>query len=152
MQPTSTPVIKPKPAQRQHGTRAARRAWGFDRRTNESRRLIEIMRDLSRESGVQFDMSDAVLRRAAELSLAAEFARRDLIRGAPGVDTDLLLRLEGLASRSMRDLHSRARAKPRHVAKKPVLFVHPQQLATRDRFEMQRDHADMPAVDILHVG
>jgi hypothetical protein len=112
MQPTSTPVIEPKPAQRQHGTRAARRAWGFDRRTNESRRLIEIMRDLSRESGVQFDTADAVLRRAAELSLASEVARRDLLRRAPGIDVDLLLRLEGCAARALRDLHSRARAKP----------------------------------------
>jgi hypothetical protein len=112
MQPTSTPVTQPKPAQRPPGTRAARRAWGFDRRTNESRRLIEIMRDLSRESGVQFDTADAVLRRAAELSLASEVARRDLLRRAPGIDVDLLLRLEGCAARAQRDLHSRARAKP----------------------------------------
>jgi hypothetical protein len=112
MQPTSTPVTQPKPAQRPPGTRAARRAWGFDRRTNESRRLIEIMRDLSRESGVQFDTADAVLRRAAELSLASEVARRDLLRRAPGIDVDLLLRLEGIAARAQRDLHTRARSKP----------------------------------------
>jgi hypothetical protein len=112
MQPTSTPVTEPKPAQRQHGTRATRRAWGLDKRTSESRRLIAIMQDLARESGIPLDMTDAVLRRAAELSLASEIARRDLLRRAPGIDVDLLLRLEGCAARAQRELHIRARAKP----------------------------------------
>jgi hypothetical protein len=121
MQPTNTPVIKPKPAQRQHGTRAGRRAWGFDRRTNESKRLFAIMQDLARESGIPLDMTDAVLRRAAELSLASEVARRDLLRRAPGIDVDLLLRLEGCAARAQRDLHSRARAKEAHGPVTPTL-------------------------------
>jgi hypothetical protein len=112
MHADSNPVTEPKPTQRQPGTRAARRAWGFDRRTNESKRLLAIMRDLSRESGVPLDTADAVLRRAAELAVCAAQGRIDLLRRAPGIDIDLCLRMEGLASRAMRDLHSRARAKP----------------------------------------
>lgn len=112
MQADSTPDSAPKPARHHLGVRATRRAWGFDRRTNESRRLLAIMRDLASESGITFDTGNAVLRRAAELSLAAEVARRDLLRRVPGIDVDLVLRLEGCAQRSVRDLHMRARAKP----------------------------------------
>jgi hypothetical protein len=111
MHETSTPVTQPKPAQRQHGTRAARRAWALDRRTNESKRLIAAMEDLARQTGVPFDLGDGLLRRAAELAVCAAQGRIDLLRRAPGIDIDLCLRMEGLASRAARELHSRARAK-----------------------------------------
>jgi hypothetical protein len=101
-----------KSAQRPPGTRAARRAWGLDARTAVSRRLIAVMHDLARQTGVPFDMDDALLRRAAELAVCAAQGRVDLLRRAPGIDVDLCLRLEGCASRAVRELHSRARSKP----------------------------------------
>jgi hypothetical protein len=66
------------------------------------------MQDLASESGIEFDTADAFLRRAAELSLACEIGRRDLIRGSAGIDVDLVLRLEGIAARAVRD-HMRER-------------------------------------------
>jgi hypothetical protein len=102
-----------KGAQRPPGVRAARRNWGLDRRTNTSKRLLATMKDLARQCDVAFDANDALLRRAAELAVAAEVGRRDLLRGANnGINVDLLLRLEGCAARATRDLAARARAMP----------------------------------------
>jgi nucleotide-binding universal stress UspA family protein len=74
--------------------------------------LRVVMQDTARQSGVPFDIGDALLRRAAELAVAAEVARRALIRREAGVNIDHVLRLEGISARAMRDLCSRARAKP----------------------------------------
>jgi nucleotide-binding universal stress UspA family protein len=70
------------------------------------------MLDIARQSGVPFDIGDALLRRAAELAVAAEVGRRALIRGEAGINVDHVLRLEGISTRAMRDLCSKVKANP----------------------------------------
>jgi nucleotide-binding universal stress UspA family protein len=112
MRAHSAEVAATNPTARPPGVRASRRAWGLDRRTAASKRLRVVMQDIARQSGVPFDIGDALLRRAAELAVAAEVGRRALIRGEAGINVDHVLRLEGISARAMRDLCSRARAKP----------------------------------------
>jgi hypothetical protein len=99
-------------ARRAPGARVGRRRWGLDGRTYMSRRLHAVMADLAHQYGIVLDISDAILRRAGELTIAAEQARLALIRHEPGISIDHLLRLEGLASRACRDLATRAKAAP----------------------------------------
>jgi hypothetical protein len=50
--------------------------------------------------------------RAAQLALAAEQARRQLIRNAPGASVEGLVKLENLARRAALDVNNKAKAKP----------------------------------------
>ena len=99
-----------KSAKRPLGVRARRAAWPLDARTRESRKL----RLLATELGHRFSVSadDPTLLRAAELALAAEIARRQLIRNAPGASAEAVVKLENLARRAALDVSNKARAKP----------------------------------------
>jgi hypothetical protein len=99
-----------KSAQRPLGVRARRAAWPLDSRTRASRKLRRLVADLGVRFGINAD--DPLLLRAAELSLAAELARRELIRGTPGASAEALVKLENLAARAARDLAIKVKAKP----------------------------------------
>jgi hypothetical protein len=97
-------------AQRPPGVRARRARWPLDGRTRQSRQLRRLVRELATRFNV--DADDLALQRAAQLSLAAELARRELIRGAPGASAEALVKLENLAARAARDLAIKVKAKP----------------------------------------
>jgi hypothetical protein len=97
-------------AQRPPGVRARRAAWPLDGRTKESRKLRRLVADLSRQFHIAAD--DPLVARAAQLALAAEQARRQLIRNAPGASVEGLVKLENLARRAALDVSNKAKDKP----------------------------------------
>jgi hypothetical protein len=106
----SADVAAAKPAQRPLGVRARRARWPLDGRTRESRKLRALVADLSRQFHIAAD--DPLVARAAQLALAAEQARRQLIRNAPGASVEGLVKLENLARRAALDVSNKAHAKP----------------------------------------
>jgi len=92
------------------GVRAKRARRVFDGRTQRAKRLRSIAGELAQQFGL--DESDQKLARAAELSFAAEQARRALIRRDPGADVAVVVKIENLAARAARDLVALAKAKP----------------------------------------
>jgi hypothetical protein len=99
-----------KSAQRPLGVRARRARWPLDGRTRESRKLRALVADLSRQFHIAAD--DPLVARAAQLALAAEQARRQLIRNAPGASVEGLVKLENLARRAALDVSNKAKDKP----------------------------------------
>jgi hypothetical protein len=106
----SDDVAAAKPAQRPLGVRARRARWPLDGRTRESRKLRALVADLSRQFHIAAD--DPLVARAAQLALAAEQARRQLIRNAPGASVEGLVKLENLARRAALDVSNKAKDKP----------------------------------------
>jgi hypothetical protein len=107
------------------GVRARRARWPLDGRTRESRKLRALVSDLSRQFHIAAD--DPLVARAAQLALAAEQARRQLIRNAPGASVEGLVKLENLARRAALDVSNKAHAKPNG---EPDLQTYLRQIAT----------------------
>jgi hypothetical protein len=110
MHVNSTDRAVTKPTAHPPGVRARRAAWPLDGRTKESRKLRRLVADLSRQFHIAAD--DPLVARAAQLALAAEQARRRLIRNLPGSSVEGLVKLENLARRAALDVANKARAKP----------------------------------------
>jgi hypothetical protein len=124
----STNVATTKPAAHRLGVRARRAAWPLDGRTKESRKLHALVADLARQFRVAAD--DPLVARAAQLALAAEQARRQLIRNAPGASVEGLVKLENLARRAALDVSNKAHAKP--IGTEPDLQTYLRQRAAEE--------------------
>ena len=94
---------------------------GLDGRRRAAKRLRAIVAEMEAQLGRPLsDATRMLVKRAAELALAAELLRGALVRGEP-VDIGALVRLENLAARALRDLRARTKRGP---ASGPTLEEH----------------------------